>query len=176
MMICYSVWITYASGFDLSSLFDQSFIAEILVCCLVLAGVVDVGFPAEVSMLTHGWYSGPLGELSSSCSGQLLSSETMLLFAATCWLIASVTPRVFDLLVNMVYFNVYSRTASKTGSPGRSFFSNCLPVNRIDAIIFQVSFLTSLYLNLGRPNFRLPAVNSPYTMCLGRRSMGIRCT
>ena len=78
----------------------------------------------------------------SSSSGQLLSCEAMLLFAASCRLIASMTPRTLDLLVNLVCFDVFCRTVSKTGSPGRSFFSNCLPVNshRIDAIIFQVSF------------------------------------
>ena len=62
MAIC--VWITYTLGFDVSSLiFGQSFISEILVCCLVLAGVVDVECPAEVSMLTSEWYSGPFGDL-----------------------------------------------------------------------------------------------------------------
>ena len=74
------------------------------------------------------------------------------------------------------FFDVYSRTASKTGSPGRSFFSNCLPVHRIDAIIFQVSFYDIFVSSLGRPTGRLPPVNSPYIICLGRRSMGIRCT
>ena len=35
--------------------------------------------------------------------------------------------------------------------------------------------MTSLYSSLGRPTGRLPPVNSPYRICLGRRSMGIRC-
>ena len=70
----------------------------------------------------------------------------------------------------IVCFDVYSRTASKTCSPGRSFFSNCLPVHRIDAIIFQVSFY-----DIFVSQFCLPRVNSPYIICLGRRSMGIRC-
>ena len=51
---------------------------------------------------------------SSSSSGQVLSCETMLLFAASCRLIASMTPRMLDLLVNLVCFDVYSKTASKT--------------------------------------------------------------
>ena len=62
MMIC--MWITYALGIDFSSLnFGHSFIAEILVCCLVFAGVVDVECPAEVSRLTNEWYSGSIGDL-----------------------------------------------------------------------------------------------------------------
>ena len=47
-------------------IFGKSFVTEILVCCLVLAGiagVLDVGFPAEVSRLTSEWYSGPFGDL-----------------------------------------------------------------------------------------------------------------
>ena len=60
------------------------------------------------------------------------------MFAASYRLIASMTP-VLDLLMNLVCFHVYSRTAGKTGSPGRSSFSNCLSVHRIDAILFRVS-------------------------------------
>ena len=89
----------------------------------------------------------------------------MLVFAASRRLIASMTP-VLDLLVNLVCFHVYSRTAGKTGSPGRSSFCNCL----------SVSFLRNLYRNLGRPTGRLPPVNFIYIISLGRRSMGIRCT
>ena len=81
------------------------------------------------------------------------SSETMLLFTASCWLIASMTPHALDLLVNLVRFDVYSRTASKTGSPGRSFFSNCLPVHRIDAIICQVSFYDIFVSQFGSANW-----------------------
>ena len=77
----------------------------------------------------------------------------MLLFAASCWLIASMTLRALDILVNLVCFYVYSRTASKTGSPGRSFFSNCLPVHRIDAIIFQVSFYDIFVSQFGSANW-----------------------
>ena len=77
--------------------------------------------------------------------------------AASCRLIASTTPRTLDLLANLVcfdvYSNVYSRTASKTGSPGRSFFSNCLPVHRIDAIIFQVSFHDIFVSQFGSANW-----------------------
>ena len=84
--------------------------------------------------------------------GQLLSRETMLVFAASCRLIASMTP-VLDLLVNLVCFDVYSRTASKTGSPGRSFFSNCLSVHRIDAILFHVSFYVIFASQFGSANW-----------------------
>ena len=45
---------------DQAKIFGQSFIAEILVCCLVLAGIVDVGFPAVVSRLTNEWFLGHL--------------------------------------------------------------------------------------------------------------------
>ena len=70
-------------------------------------------------------YTQHTGDDSSS-SGQLLSREAMRLFAASCRLIASTTPRALGLLVNLVCFDVCSRTASKTGSPCRSFFCNCL--------------------------------------------------
>ena len=76
----------------------------------------------------------------------------MLLFAVPCRLIASMTPRALDLLVNLVCFDVCSRTASKTGSPGMSFFSNRLPVHRIDAIIFQVSFYDIFVSQVGSAN------------------------
>ena len=79
----------------------------------------------------------------------------MLLFAASCRLIASMTPHMLDLLVNLVCFHGYSRIASKTGSPGRLFFSNCLPVHRIDAIIFQVSFYDILVSQFGSANWPL---------------------
>ena len=74
----------------------------------------------------------------------------MFLFAASCWLI---TPRALDLLENLVCFDGYSRTASKTGSPVRSFFSNCLPVHKIDAIISQVSFYDIVVSQLGSANW-----------------------
>ena len=90
------------------------------------------------------------GKMHVTSSGQLLSRETMLLFAASCRLIASMT---LDLLVSLVCFDVYSRTTSKTGSPGRSFFSNCLPVHRIDAIIFQVSFYDIFVSQFGSANW-----------------------
>ena len=77
----------------------------------------------------------------------------MLLFAASCRLIAGMMPRALDLLVNLVCFDVYSRSASKTGSPGRSFFSNCLPVHRIDAIIIQVSFYDIFASQFGSANW-----------------------
>ena len=93
------------------------------------------------------------GLVTSSSSGQLLSRETMLLFAASCRLIASMTPRMLDLLVNLVCIYVYSITASKTGSPGRSFFSNCLPVHRIDAVFFQVSFCDISISQFGSTNW-----------------------
>ena len=60
-----------------------------------------------------------LKKINKWCSGWLLSRETMLLFAASCRLIAGMMPRALDLLVNLVCFDVYSRSASKTGSPGR---------------------------------------------------------
>ena len=80
-------------------------------------------------------------------------------------------PPTLDFLISLLCFDVYSRTASKTGSPGRSFFdvynrndsktgspgwsffSNCLSVLRIDAIIFQVSFYYIFVKQFGSANW-----------------------
>ena len=49
-------------------------------------------------------------------------------------------PHMVDLLARLVPFHVNSRTAIKTGLPGGSVFGNCLAVQRVDAIVFQISF------------------------------------
>ena len=62
--------------------------------------------------------------------------------------VASVMPRTFELMVSPERLAVNSRTTTKTGSSGRSVFSNCWPAQRIDAIVFRYILITSLYLSL----------------------------
>ena len=57
-----------------------------------------------------------------------------------------------DILVIPVNFDVNSRTGSNTGSPGRSVFDNCLPVQWVDMpYSFRSPLTASLYLNLILP-------------------------